>query len=119
MIDSTLQGDGHLWRLIKNWWWALVLAALAAGIAGYAIATKLPKTYESTVTMLIGPINTDASLDASGSLTATYESLATSQPVLQEAISATHANHRRPTGECDHDHVEYGQPSGDGDGLRP
>ena len=41
--------------------------------------------------MLVGPINTDASLDASGSLTATYESLATSQPVLQEAIAATHA----------------------------
>ena len=91
MIDSTLHGDGSLWRLIKTWWWALLLAAFVAGIAGYAIATKLPKTYESTVTMLVGPINTDASLDASGSLTATYESLATSQPVLQEAISATHA----------------------------
>jgi tyrosine-protein kinase len=85
-----------LWQLVKRWWWALLLAAVVAGIAGYAVATKLPKSYQSTATLLVGPINTDVALDASGSLTATYESLATSQPTLQAAIDATHA-HLTPT----------------------
>lgn len=78
--------------LVKRWWWALVAAAIVAGIVGYAIASKLPKSYQSTVTLLVGPVNTDTALDASGSLTNTYESLATSQPVLQAAINATHAH---------------------------
>ncbi len=80
-----------LWQLVKRWWWALLLAAAVAGAAGYAVSTRLPKSYQSTVTLLVGPINTDVALDASGSLTATYESLATSQPTLQSAITATHA----------------------------
>jgi tyrosine-protein kinase len=80
-----------LWQLVRRWWWALLLSAAVAGIAGYAISTKLPKSYQSTATLLVGPINTDVALDASGSLTATYQSLATSQPTLQAAIAATHA----------------------------
>jgi capsular polysaccharide biosynthesis protein/Mrp family chromosome partitioning ATPase len=89
MNASRNNDELTLWQLVRRWWWALALAAIAAGLAGYAVASKLPKTYQSTATLLVGPINTDTALDASGSLTATYESLATSQPVLQSAISAT------------------------------
>jgi succinoglycan biosynthesis transport protein ExoP len=78
-------------QLVRRWWWVLLLATVAAGASGYGVATLLPRSYQSTATVLVGPINTDIALDASGSLTATYESLATSQPVLQAAISATRA----------------------------
>src|SRR5690242_10105095 len=92
MTGSTNGEEVTLWQLVRRSWWALALAALVAAIAGFAVATQLPKSYESTVTLLVGPVNTDNSLDASGALTATYESLATSQPVLARAISVTHAS---------------------------
>jgi capsular polysaccharide biosynthesis protein len=82
-----------LGQLVRRWWWLLGLASVVGAIAGYVVAKALPKTYQSTATMLVGPVSTGSSSDlsASSSLTATYESLASSQPVLANAISTTHA----------------------------
>src|SRR5690349_12131765 len=91
MQETRTTPETTMWQLLRRWWWVLLIATLLAGAAGYAVASKLPKTYQSTATLLVGPINTDLALDASGSLTATYESLATSEPVLQSAITATGA----------------------------
>lgn len=75
--------------LVARWWWVLALGMLVAGAAGYGAVTQVPKTYEAEVQVLVGPINTDVSLDASGALASTYADLATSQNVLDTAIKAT------------------------------
>jgi capsular polysaccharide biosynthesis protein len=75
--------------LVARWWWVLALGMLVAGIAGYGAVTRVPKTYEAEAQVLVGPINTDVSLDASGALASTYADLATSQNVLDSAIKAT------------------------------
>lgn len=76
---------------LRRWWWALLLAGAVAGAVGHAVASRASKTYEATVKALVGPVNTDISLGASGTLGRTYAELATSRPVLAAAIAATHA----------------------------
>lgn len=75
--------------LVARWWWVLALGMLVAGAAGYGAVRTVPKTYRAEVQVLVGPINTDVSLDASGALASTYADLATSQSVLDSAIKAT------------------------------
>jgi capsular polysaccharide biosynthesis protein len=75
--------------LVSRWWWLLALATVIAGVAGYGAVTRAPKTYQSSVQVLVGPINTDVSLDASGALASTYADLAKSQSVLANAIKVT------------------------------
>lgn len=77
--------------LVLNRWWVLLLAGVATALIGYAVAQNLPKTYRSEVKLLVGPVNTDIALDASGALARTYGELATSRPVLQHAIRKTGA----------------------------
>lgn len=80
--------------LVLHKWWALVLVGLATALLGYAVAQSVPKTYRSEVLLLVGPVNTDIALDASGALARTYGELATSRPVLQHAIRKTDAKTR-------------------------
>lgn len=75
--------------LLARWWWLLVLGTIVAGVAGYGAVTQVPRTYQAEVQALVGPINTDVSLDASGALASTYADLATSQSVLETAIRRT------------------------------
>jgi capsular polysaccharide biosynthesis protein len=75
--------------LLARWWWLLALGTIVAGVAGYGAVTQVPKTYQAEVQALVGPINTDVSLDASGALASTYADLATSQSVLETAIKNT------------------------------
>ena len=56
----------------RRWWWTLLVAAWVAGLAGFYVASRIDKTYESQVRLLVGPINTDdATLRASGQLVQT------------------------------------------------
>lgn len=75
--------------LVARWWWLLALGSLIAGGAGYGAVTTLPKTYQADVRLLVGPINTDVSLNASGALASTYADLVTTRSVLGAAIKAT------------------------------
>lgn len=71
----------------RRWWWTLLVAAWVAGLAGFYVASRLPPTYESSVEMLVGPINTDAAtVGASAKLIQTYASLATTGPVLADVV---------------------------------
>ncbi len=71
----------------RRWWWTLLVAAWVAGLAGYYVASRLPPTYELSVEMLVGPINTDAAtVGASAKLIQTYASLATTGPVLADVV---------------------------------
>jgi tyrosine-protein kinase len=88
---STTTNEAGLWPLIRTWWWALLLGAVVAAVAAYGLSSKLPKSYSSQATLLVGPVNTDVALDASGTLTTTYAQLATTDTVLRAAINSTGA----------------------------
>lgn len=75
--------------LVARWWWVLLLGTFLAGAAGLAAVSSVPKTYKAEAQVLVGPVNTDVSLDASGVLASTYADLAKSQNVLEAALRAT------------------------------
>ena len=55
--------------VVRRWWWTLLVAAWVAGLAGFYVASRIPPTYESSVQLLVGPLNTDdETLRASGQL---------------------------------------------------
>jgi len=76
--------------VVRRWWWTLLVAAWVAGLTGFLVASQIPPTYESRVSLLIGPINTDQNtLRASGQLVQTYAQLVTTAPLLDSAIQET------------------------------
>jgi polysaccharide biosynthesis transport protein len=75
--------------LLKRWWWALALAGVLAAAAAYVLASQAAPTYRGEVKLLVGPISAGATdLDAAGELGRTYSELATSRPILRDAINA-------------------------------
>jgi capsular polysaccharide biosynthesis protein len=70
--------------VVRRWRWMIVIAAVAAGVAGYVVASGRAPSYTSRAVLLVGPINTDNAdtLKASGQLAQTYAELASSRPVL-------------------------------------
>jgi receptor protein-tyrosine kinase len=81
----------------RRWWWTLLVAAWVAGLAGFYVASRIDKTYESQVRLLVGPINTDAdTLRASGQLVQTYAQVVTTASVLQQALGDLNITDLRP-----------------------
>ena len=77
----------------RRWWWTLLVAAWVAGLAGFYVASRLPETYESSVQLLVGPINTDAAtVGASAKLIQTDAVLATTEPVLADVVREAAVN---------------------------
>ncbi|MGH8883907.1 MAG: hypothetical protein ACRDYX_01770 [Egibacteraceae bacterium] len=73
---------------VRRWWWTLLAATIWAGLVSYVVTQQVPRTYESEVTLLVGPLNGDLdTFRAAGQLASTYADLATSQPVLQAAAT--------------------------------
>jgi capsular polysaccharide biosynthesis protein len=73
----------------RRWWWTLLVAAWVAGLAGYYVASRIPPTYESSVQLLVGPINTDAAtVGASAKLIQTYAQVITTPTILDPTIKA-------------------------------
>ncbi|MEA2538434.1 MAG: hypothetical protein QOF11_2668 [Chloroflexota bacterium] len=73
----------------RRWWWTLLVAAWVAGLAGYYVASRIPPTYESSVQLLVGPINTDATtVGASAKLIQTYAQVITTPTILDPTIKA-------------------------------
>ena len=73
--------------IIRRWWWTIVVATWAAGLAGYVAATRLPATYESEATVLVGPVSADFDTQrAAGQLVQTYAEIVRSGPVVQSTI---------------------------------
>jgi capsular polysaccharide biosynthesis protein/Mrp family chromosome partitioning ATPase len=91
-MQQAAGADIALWPLLRKWWWAFTVAALAASACAYALSGRLTKSYSAQETLLVGPVNTDVGLDAAGTLTTTYAQLATSKPVLRWAIAGAGAH---------------------------
>lgn len=73
---------------VRRWWWTLLAATIWAALVSYVVTSQVPPTYESEVTLLVGPLNGDLdTFRAAGQLASTYADLATSQPVLQAAVA--------------------------------
>ena len=73
--------------IIRRWWWTIVVATWAAGLVGYVTATRLPPTYESEATVLVGPVSADFETQrAAGQLVATYAEIVRSGPVVSATI---------------------------------
>ena len=71
-------------RLIKRWWWTLLIATWIAALAGFMVASGLQPTYETEVRLLVGPLNADLNAQrAAGQNAQTYAELATSQQILE------------------------------------
>ena len=80
--------SGYL-GVMRRWWTTAAIALLAGGALGWAIASSIPPTYEASTRLLVGPVNADLdTLRASEALVQTYAELATSQPILFDAIQA-------------------------------
>ena len=78
---------GYL-AVARRWWWTLLVATWVAGMAGLAVASTIPSTYEARTQLLVGPFNTDReTLSAAGALVQTYSELVTTAPVLQSALA--------------------------------
>ena len=61
----------------------LLVAGVAAGLAGYVSASSSQPTYKAKAVVLVGPLSTEIdTLRAAGNLAQTYAQLATSRPLL-------------------------------------
>lgn len=76
---------GGYFSVARRWWTTLLIATAVAGLAGYAIASSVPPTYESTARLLVGPVVGDVDvMRAAGAISYTYAELAVSEPALDE-----------------------------------
>lgn len=83
----------HLVRLVRRFWWLVLLGGLVGGGAGYGAAAVQQPLYSATATLLVGSAQDDGglSLDAaegSARLASTFRQLVTARSVLQPVISA-------------------------------
>jgi polysaccharide biosynthesis transport protein len=72
-------------QVLRRSWLILLLGALIAGWAAYLFASRAEPTYQSSVSLVTGPINYSTNLPAAGSIARTYADLATTAPVLAHA----------------------------------
>ena len=91
-----MDARGYL-RVLRNWAWVLIASVLLAGGAAYLVSSALPKTYESTATLLVGQslqsTNPDPNqLLVSQRLSQTYASLATTTSMLAQVVDTVGLN---------------------------
>ena len=77
--------------VLRRWAWLLVAAVLLAGGAAFLVSSALPKTYEASVTLMVGQSLQATSPDyngllASQRLSQTYADLVTTEPLLASVI---------------------------------
>ena len=76
---------GGYFSVARRWWTTLLIATAVAGLAGYAIASSVPSTYEGTASLLVGPVVGDVDvMRAAGAISFTYAELAVNEPALDE-----------------------------------
>jgi len=87
---------GYL-RVLRNWAWVLIASVLLSGGTAYLVSAALPKTYESTATLIVGQslqsTNPDINqLLASQRLSQTYARIATTTSLLAKVVDKVGLN---------------------------
>lgn len=81
----------QLWQFILRWSWLCVLAAALGGAAGYAVAARQPKVYESAGKIMVVPSQQGAEtprydeLLSAERMTRTYAEMLKTPPVIEAA----------------------------------
>lgn len=78
-------------KLVRRWWWVLILCPLLAAGAVYGVSSTMTPIYRATVTLLIEPSQVPGAVSyndimVAERLTDTYSRLLTSRSVLDETI---------------------------------
>ncbi len=81
------------WNILRRWWWLLVASILIASLASYVGASRLPRIYQATTTIMVGQAlqqsnPTGGDLYISQQLAQTYAQMVKRQPVLGGAAQA-------------------------------
>src|SRR5690606_22542992 len=81
----------HIALIIRQWWWLVILTALAAGIITYIASVRQPAVYRASVRLIVGPGIDSPSPDlndlrAGAQLMQTYAELPQTGPFLQAVI---------------------------------
>ncbi|MHB8458937.1 MAG: tyrosine-protein kinase domain-containing protein [Candidatus Limnocylindrales bacterium] len=84
-------------RVLRNWAWVLIASVLLAGGSAYLVSSALPKTYQSTATLIVGQslqsTNPDINqLLASQRLSQTYARIATTTSLLAKVVDKVGLN---------------------------
>jgi Mrp family chromosome partitioning ATPase/capsular polysaccharide biosynthesis protein len=84
---------GRYFRVLLRWSWLVLLAAAIAGAASYRTSQFLPRTYQSSATLLVGdyasnPNVSPDQLATSQRLAATYSEMIQREPVLSATVTA-------------------------------
>lgn len=90
MDSKTERGIGlsGVLPVLMRWWWLLAIGAGVAAFMGFLVAARLPDTYEAETKMLVGPVNAVRDdLRASGDIARTYATVATTDPLIQDAAT--------------------------------
>lgn len=83
---ESLNENGFV-QVLRRWWRILLLSAAIGGVVANLIAQALTPTYRAASRELVGPVNASGpTIVAAGSLGRTYAELATSGPVLDDAL---------------------------------
>jgi polysaccharide biosynthesis transport protein len=78
----------NILSVVRHWGWALVLAAILAGLSGHLAASALPVSHESRVRLLVGPVTaTSDEIRAAGDLARTYGELVTSEALIEGVLA--------------------------------
>jgi capsular exopolysaccharide synthesis family protein len=85
-----VEGKRYL-ALIRRWFWLIIIGTLIAVAGSFALSGVLPKTYQASTTLLIGPSLQSISpsmpdLQTSERLARTYAELVKRQPILAATI---------------------------------
>lgn len=74
--------------MIRRWWWLLAIGAAVAAVMGWLVAERLPPTYESEATLLVGPVSGGRdTLEAAGSQARTYAGVSETAIIVDGAAA--------------------------------
>ena len=81
-------------RIVRSWYWLVLLCTFAGAAAGFAFGAVTPPAYASTVKVLITPPAASSTVNMNDiqvvqALMPTYAELATSRTLLERAIAFT------------------------------
>lgn len=83
-----------IFKVLLRWWWLILGCGFLAGLAAFAVASWLPPTYESSVTLLVEPAKESNATEYTTLITGerlalTYGEMLKSRPVMDAAIALT------------------------------